>query len=216
MAEAGSWPSIQEHGLESTSALLDRYQVGGATRFAIESQRRTACFRLTHPRFPDVVIRDQKPMSDAALEKCLLDGLTPVAWYRMLNERCFFWLSRDRLRTLLSARAYRGRPQTLLTLTTRSLVEAYAAMIELSPINSGSTIMKPQPRGRETFLSIADYDFVAWRNKRRNATKAVVELVVRNAVSDARDHVVAVHEWTGAEAVEVWRRAGTDALEAPV
>jgi len=36
MAERGSWPSIREHGLLSTSALLDLYGKQGAEREAIE------------------------------------------------------------------------------------------------------------------------------------------------------------------------------------
>jgi hypothetical protein len=158
---------------------------------------------------PDAVIRDQKPMSEGALNKCLQDGLTPRDWYRILNERTFFWLSRDRLRRLLRARAYRGRPQTILTLETRSLVEAHGDRIELSPINSGATIFNPVPRGLRTFLPIEKYDFEGWR-KRRPAADAVVELVVRRGVPDVREHVVCVHDWTGTAMAEVWRRPGVD------
>lgn len=37
MAEAGSWPMIREHGLLSTSALLDLFGVVGSNRDVIES-----------------------------------------------------------------------------------------------------------------------------------------------------------------------------------
>jgi hypothetical protein len=64
----------------------------------------------------------------------------PEQWFETLNARVFFWLSRKRLRKLLNARAYRARPQTVLTLDTASLVDANRDRIRLSPINSGATI----------------------------------------------------------------------------
>ena len=35
MAHAGSWPMIQRHGLLSTTALLDLFEIGGERRFAL-------------------------------------------------------------------------------------------------------------------------------------------------------------------------------------
>ena len=46
-------------------------------------------------------------MSDAGLYKCLCDGLTPREWYRMLNSKVFFWVTRERLEKMLNARAYK-------------------------------------------------------------------------------------------------------------
>ena len=40
MAESGSWDSIRERGLLSTSALLDLYEISDPDREAIESTRR--------------------------------------------------------------------------------------------------------------------------------------------------------------------------------
>ena len=214
MAEPGSWPSICDHGLLSTDALLTRYGVSPKLRAEIETQRRPKGVTLRSEGMPEAVIRDQKPMSDDALRKCLEPGLSPADWYRILNERTFFWVSRVRLRKLLGARAYRSRPQTILTLATRSLVEAEAERIELCPINSGSTIFNPAPRGRRTFLPIEEYDFEGWRRK-RGGVDAVVELVVRGGVPDVRDHVLAVHDWADGVAIEVWRRPGTDPAVGP-
>jgi hypothetical protein len=45
---------------------------------------------ITHPAYGSAVIRDQKPMRDSALLKCLDKGLTPADWYRTLNRRVFF------------------------------------------------------------------------------------------------------------------------------
>jgi hypothetical protein len=208
MAAAASWPSIKKYGLLSTSALLRRYGVNGKRRASIQAKRRPECVTLQKQGFPNAVIRDNKPATDGALAKCLQDGLLPADWYRLLNDRTFFWLSKVRLRRLLGARAYRNNPQTVLTVDTRSLVEAHESRIELSPINSGSTIYNPSPRGKTTFLPIEDYDYDYWR-KKRGKDAAVVELIVRDSVPDVREHVLAVHEWVGGRFVEVWRRSGT-------
>jgi hypothetical protein len=167
MAEDGSWPSIQQHGLLSTSALLDLYEVEGGQRAGILSQHRPECVTVAKLGLPNAVIRDQKPMSEGALRRCLNGGVTPGEWFQILNEKAFFWLSRERLRGLLRAKAYRRYPQTVLTVRTATLVAAHRDRILLSPINSGSTIYKPQPRGRETFLPIAEYPFDAWKKSGR-------------------------------------------------
>lgn len=179
MAEPGSWPSIERHGLLSTSALLDLHGIHGPARDAIEARRRpqgvvvgAAC------------IRDQKPMDDSGLRSCLQDGLQPEDWYRLLNGRVFFWLTRARLLRLLHARPYRGLPHEVIAFDTASLVAAHRDAITLSPINSGATRPFPAPRGRATFLPIADYPYAAWRSRRPRGER-VVELTVQHAVCDA-------------------------------
>jgi hypothetical protein len=160
------------------------------------------------------VIRDQKPMSDAALTKCLLDGLTPAQWYEKLNKRTFFWLSKKSLCNLLGAKAYRNKPQIVLTLDTCSLVAAHRNRIELSPINSGSTY-NPVPRGLATFLPIEDYPFEYWRRKRRSLTKAIAELVVLDSVPDVALHVISVHRVAKETKQEIWRRPRLEPEDGP-
>ncbi|WP_407528489.1 DUF7002 family protein [Methylobacterium oryzisoli] len=209
MAEAGSWASIRANGLLSTRALLDLYGVAGAAREAILSRRRPDSVTLRRAGLPDAVVRDQKPMSDAGLRACLDDGLTPAQWYEILNEKVFFWPSRERLRRLLAARAYRGTPHLVLTLRTASLVAAHRDRVLMSPINSGATIMRPQRRGYATFRTIADYPVA---ERRRRAADAVAEVVVRDGVPDVADHVLAVHRCHLGEAETIWRspEAGPD------
>ena len=214
MAEDGSFESIKTNGLLSTSALLDLYGIEGQERVALESRRRPECVRISKAGQPDAIVRDQKPMTDSALRKCLPEDVSPSEWFEILNDRAFFWLSRDRLRGLLGARAYRGRPQTVLTVDTASLVKAHRDRIELSPLNSGATIYNPQPRGRNTFLPIADYPFNE-RRKTRQIEKAVVELVVRGGVPDIFDHLVSAHRIHNGVKSELWRRNGAAADDGP-
>ena len=183
VAERGSWPVIERHGLLSTSALLDLYGVHGPGRDAVEAQRRPEGVVLFHPSLGRAVVRDQKPMDDASLRRCLCDGLTPADWYRLLNGRVFFWLSRARLLRLLNARPYRHAAHDVLELDAAALVAAYADRITLSPINSGATRPFGVPRGLSTFLPIADYPYESWRRTRPRGER-VVELAVTGGVPD--------------------------------
>jgi hypothetical protein len=205
MAHQGGWPAIRDNGLMSATALLDAYGVRGKQREAFEFERRPECVRLDKDGLPGAVLRDQKPMADAPLAKCLRDGLEPREWYEILNARSFFWLSRERVWRLLKAKAYRDVTQTVLTVDTASLVSAHRRRIRLSPINSGSTLFNAQPRGRSTFMSVEDFPFNE-RAKRRTLANNVVELAVDHSVPDIFKHVLAVHEVKGNQIVRaIWR-----------
>lgn len=103
MADQGSWESIREHGLLSTSALLDLFEITSLERQAIESARRPASVQIRHPRYGVAVVRDQKPMSETKLQSCLI-GMEPREWYELLNRKAFFWPTRERVIRLLRAR----------------------------------------------------------------------------------------------------------------
>lgn len=191
MAEPRSWQSIQAHGLLSTSALLDLFEMKGYARHVLEAERRPDSVMIKHDVHGAATLRDNQPMSTKALERCLTDG-TPSDWYRNLNGRVFFWLTRDRVEGLLEARAYRDRSHLVIAFHTERLVRAHLDEITLSPINSGSTLYNAQPRGSATFLRIADYPW-AERRRLRGPKDAIAELTVTHAVHDAMDHVSAVH-----------------------
>ena len=205
MAERGSWDSIQEHGLLSTSALLDLFGVSGSDRRLIESCRRPESVTIKREGLGSAVIRDQKPMDDRGLDRCLQDGLTPQDWYEILNARVFFWLTRSRLVRLLTARAYVEAEHDVLEIDTAPLVAAYKQKITLAPINTGATKPMPAPRGRSTIVSIADFNYAARLTTHRK--EPVVELAVTSGVPDVREFVRRVVAMRGAvEVSEVWRR----------
>ena len=129
MAAPDSWDSIRKHGLLSTSRLLDLFEVPAEDRYSIERQRRSANVILEHPIHGRAVVRDQKPLNEKKLQRCLNDDTTPEEWYTILNAKVFFWLDPERLKGLREARAYRDNPQTYLTLDTRLVVEAPEAQI---------------------------------------------------------------------------------------
>ena len=195
MAEDGSWESIRHIGLLSTSALLDRFGIEGEQRHAIESCLRPEIVSIEHPKLGVALVRDNKPMQEIVLRRCLL-GMEPREWYEHLNRRVFFWVERKRLLKLLGARAYRDRPHLVLEVDTAELLRRHAERVTLSPINSGATFaMNPALRGPETFRHIADH----------LEGKPVVELAVDYAVLDIADFVLSVSRWHGAEVLEeVW------------
>jgi hypothetical protein len=206
MAQEGSWPSIQQRGLLSTSALLDLFQVSGTERELIESKHRPNSIQISHSLYGSAVIRDQKPMSDEGLKRSLLDEFTPDKWYRNLNSRVFFWLTEDRLKRLLNAKAYRGSRHTVLTLDSRLLLERHADRTSLSPINSGCTKPFPHPRGNGTFLPLSEYPFEDWRRKRA-AKDSIIELAIDYSVPDVKDIVISVAESGGGiEDNLIWSR----------
>lgn len=190
MADKDAWPSIQRHGLLSTTALLDLFEVKGREREALESAHRPESVRITHPKHGRAVVRDQKPMSDSGLLRCL-SGVTPTEWYRILNRRTFFWLTEERLQRLLGAGAYRAEAHCVLTVDTRALVTEHHNQIALSPINSGCTKPMPHPRGKECFLRIKDYAYDNWL-KKRHKKDPIVEVAVDYSVPNIASMVLRV------------------------
>ena len=188
MAERGAWKSIRDQGLLSTGALLDLYGITGDDRAMIESERRSTSIPIYRNGRPRVVVRDQLPMTDESLRRCLLDNMKPRDWYELLNSKVFFWLTKDRLHRLTSAKAYRGKPHDVLEVNTKSLIEVYRQRIWLCPMNSGNTKPYPHQRGKGTFLRIRDYPYSCWRRKRKTGER-VVELAVDYSIPDILRHV---------------------------
>ena len=202
MAERDSWASIRRHGLLSTSALLDLWELKGERRDRIEAMRRPENVGIDHPMLGRVVIRDQKPMDDAGLHRCLQDGLAPTDWYRLLNQRVFFWLTRPRLLRLLGARPYRELEHDVLQLDTAAMVRAHWDRVTLSPINSGATQPFPTARGLRTFLPIEEYPYGEWRERRPRGERAV-EFAVMGGVPDVTPFVRRVTRMRGGDVLSV-------------
>ena len=183
MAEAGSWPSIQEHGLLSTTALLDLFEVDATERRGIESEWRQDSISIAHAVHGTAVIRDQRPMPPAKLAGNLVN-MTPGEWYEFLNRKTFFWADWKRLTNLLNAYAYRNRDHCVLTVDTEALLTRHGNRTSLCSINSGF-VYHGGRRGRETFKPIANYP----------SGNRVWELAVECSVPDVADLVVRVEDW---------------------
>ena len=190
MAESGSWPSIQQRGLLSTTALLDLFEITGAERDGIEAARRPESIKITHPDHGEAWIRDNKPINATVLRRTL-EGMSEADWYRTLNGRVFFWLTEERLNKLRNAGAYGGREHDILTIDTARLLEAHRREVQLAHLNTGAVHAGANyPRGAGTFCSIDDYNWVD--RLKRAPREPIVELTVPYAVPDIADLAVAV------------------------
>ena len=201
MAESGSWRSVRERGLLSTTALLDLFGVDGATRYEIESEWRPSGVPIHHPIHGTVVIRDQWPMPPEHLAEGL-DGISPQQWYEFLNRRTFLWLSEQRLMRMLNAAPYRNAAHDVLTLDTRAFVGEYVDRITVCPINSGFAMPmfgKVTRRSFDTFQTIE-------QRAASGRLGGLAELTVDYAAPDAWRFVTSVESWCGKEYQEtIWR-----------
>lgn len=189
MAWEGAWPSIAKNGLLSTEALLDLFAYSGKARTDILAEHRAECVAISHPEHGEAVIRDQKPMNDTKLSRCLTGGMTPADWYRLLNGKVFFWTTPERLFKLVCAGPYRQHKHCILTLDTRKLVADYKQQITFAPINTGATFTDGTPRGRETFTRFEEFPYDAYRRKGRKRNDVFVELTVDYKVNDIMRYV---------------------------
>lgn len=201
MAEAGAWRSIQKHGLLPTAHIVETSDLPASERTKLLRHRRPTSTTIDHPLYGAIVVRDQAPLREDNLAKSLTDMTIPE-WLQTLNDRVFFWLHPDRLHGLLGARLYRKRQHDVLTIDTRSLVEAHLERVRLSPINSGATIFPTGvARGSTTFLPIDQFPFDE-RRKGRSIATVVTELAVIGGVPDVANYVTRVDTYIGDKATE--------------
>ena len=205
MAESGSWPSIKKYGLLSTTALLDMYNVRGKKRNETESCIRPQSVTISSKKYADAIIRDQKPLSEKKLIDLLDGGITPRQFYKLLNQRTFFWVREERLVRLLQARAYRDKSHDVLTVDTEKLVKKYEDKITLCKINSGATPYKNGRRGRQSFKRIKKYPFSEYKKTR--GKDAIVELAVDYGIPDIKNHIVRVDTWSNGKKIKnIWNQ----------
>ncbi|MCO8161105.1 hypothetical protein NJC38_02925 [Pseudomonas sp. 21LCFQ010] len=199
MAERGTWESIKQRGLMSTSAVLDHFSVAGSDRARFESEHRLMKMGVRAGDPSDIMLRDQKPMPEERLLRAIVDGTSPREWYELINNKVFFWAQEERLHVLLGARDYKSLEHDVLTLDSASFIPAYAEKIWLCHMNSGNTWPMPHRRGRGIFCRIPDYP-----TKPSGApVKEVVELVADYAVPDIERFVIEVRRMRGSEVLSV-------------
>ena len=195
----GAWDRIRSHGLLPASELVARSDLPTDEKDRLVSQPRPGSVELTIPGMGDALIYDNLPMTEAALARCLDDGLTPADWLRMINDRVFFWPTKSGLRSLRESKLNRSRDRVTLVVDTLALAERYLDRLELTPINSGSTIRQPARRGLATFAPVADYSHAQWRRLRRDRGEVrgldtIKEVVARGGVPDIAECVLDVRD----------------------
>ncbi|MGN7936037.1 hypothetical protein BIV08_14785 [Pseudomonas sp. AF76] len=199
MAERGTWESIQQRGLMSTTAVLDHLDVADGERARFESEHRDQKMDVRAGHTSNIVLRDQKPMPEKRLLQALTNGTTPRQWYELINDKVFFWVEEERLHRLLGARDYRTLEHDVLTLNSAEFIPAYAEKIWLCHMNSGNTWPIPHRRDTDIFRRIADYPV----KRSGKPVKNVVELVVDYSVPNITDYVLEVRRMRGSEVLGV-------------
>lgn len=189
IAWGGSWQSIQESGLLSTMALLRLYGKSNSEISVITQTRREHWIKIDCPGRPQAVIRDQKPLTDSGLRMALPDNVEPSAWYELINSMVFFWPTKKRLKTMISAPAYRKVKHDVLLVDTKKLVELEGPNIRLSHMNSGCTRPYPHRRDFDLFKRFEDYPFDN-RLYRYGRAKAIAEVCVLDRVDRIREAVL--------------------------
>ena len=191
MAERESWDTIRRHGLLGTEALLNLFEIPTAQREMVLTRQRTESVVIEHQLHGRAVIRDQKPLLRSKLEGCL-KGCSFQQWLQMLNSRVFFWLTRERLQTLMCAREYCAKAHVVLVLDTLRLASDLTQTITLAPMNTGNTRPFAHPRSLATFSPMADYPFE--ERKHRGLYYMVVELAVEGSVPNIMKYVIEAAE----------------------
>ena len=191
IAWGGSWPSIEEHGLLSTKALLDLYDKDEGEIAKLTRSRRAHWVTINCPGRPCAVLRDQKPMTDEGLVRALRGTAAPWQWYDLINSMVFFWPTKDRLETMITTSAYRNVRHDVLVIDCDALVRLEEPNIRLSRMNSGCTKPMPHPRDMGLFKRIEDYPFPT-RHSPSVVAKAVAEVCVVDRVERIAEAVLEV------------------------
>lgn len=191
IAWGGSWPSINEHGLLSTEALLRSYGKSDDEITALTHARRQHWVEIDCPGRPRATLRDQKPLTDGGLRRALPDSIQPWQWYDLINSMVFFWPTKKRLKTMISASTYQEIEHDVLLVDTETLVRLEESNVRLSRMNSGSTKPMAHPRDMDLFKRFGDYPFET-RLRNQGRERAVAEVCVIERVDRIREAVVDV------------------------
>lgn len=206
MAEADTWESIKKLGLLSTLALTELFEITGTEKRQLVSERRPESVQICHPKYGIVTIRDNKPLADKKLLKWLIE-MSPREWYETLSRKVFFWTTKERLVTMLNARAYRNHKHTVITVDAALLIERNAERVTLTPINSGAMSFGGSPRGIGTFRTLDEWPD-AEGPRSGKLIKPVVEVAVEHYISNMQDIAIRVDEMKGGRLVKrIWAPA---------
>lgn len=182
-------PGIRKHGLLPASSLLALFEIPSKQRELVESRRRATSVAIRHPVHGEATLTDNQPLSNAALSSCLDDGLTPADWLRLLNQRVFFWVDEKDVDSHLRASIRLGEKRVVLMLDTLGVIRSRYELVELAPINTGSTIRRPARRGLSTFTPARLHGYREWQ-RLRGGHDRVKELTIKGCVDDIDAHMI--------------------------
>jgi hypothetical protein len=165
---------IREQGLRSAQSLADFHCFTAEEREASLLMRRR-CIQSLH----GVTIRDQHTAPESKMKSCLVK-ITIPEWFALLNSKTFFFLTFERAGRF--AESYSSYDNALLEIDTEVLLATHAGVASLCKLNSGDFLNSPRPRGRASFIPLADY---AYKNKRDTPAELTVDTPIPNILDFA-------------------------------
>jgi hypothetical protein len=199
LAWEGALDGMLKHGLLSTEALLDLYDIQGERRMKLLEEHRPLPETLCDPVHGTAVIRDTHALDPTQLPDLLTNDMTPQQYRRTLNQRVFFWPTTKRLNKMIAA--YPQVPQTVLEIGSRTLLERCRKRVQLSRINSGTIQFNAPPRGNGTFE-----EFFAYPYGNRNDTPAEVTVMGSISAADIGDMLLNVFHLANGSRTLIWSR----------
>ncbi len=112
----------------------------------------------------ECLLRDQRPISEKALQKCLTDGWVVGDFIESLNSRVFFWPTLKRLQ--IHYNRYQQENPKIIKVPTRELIALNSRALRFCHLNSGATRCHPKwkgappPRGQDTFRRPAECEYL--------------------------------------------------------
>lgn len=187
LADIRNLKSIQAHGLLSTQRLVE-----------LSTNVDRSMLRQHRPEgtYLDVgaFIRDQSNMQRKSIERALRSGVTPEDWFELLNSKVFFWLDLDRLNCHRAA--CKNQKQVVLAIDAHRMLDEYAPLASVSPINSGHAMRTAVPRNLSTFVPYKKWVESGWDSEqvpgvsRRRGALWPAELAVTGHIPDIARFVV--------------------------
>ncbi|WP_263383117.1 DUF7002 family protein [Granulicella arctica] len=160
-------PGIERHGLQSPAALADLHDFTPEEREATLTTRRR-CIQDLH----NLSLRDQHTAPEARMKSCLV-RITIPDWLALLNSKIFFFLSQEK--ALRLAEGYADYKSVLLEVDTAALLASHAPHATLCKLSSGDFLHNPRPRGRDSFIPVADY---AYKKSRDTPAELTIDVPI--------------------------------------
>jgi hypothetical protein len=187
LADIRNLKSIQAHGLFSTRRLVE---------LSTNLDRSTLRQHRPEGKYLDfgAFIRDQSNMRRKSLVRALRSGVTPEEWLELLNSKVFFWLDLNRLNGHRAA--CKSQKQVVLAIDAGRMLDQYAALASVSPIDSGHAMRTAVPRNFTTFVPYQKWVESGWDSEqvpgvsRRRQALRPAELAVAGQVPDIARFVI--------------------------
>lgn len=160
LTDRRNWDIIKEVGsLHSTELIVNRSNLDEAEKNKILHNRRPVHAQIPINGF-SYFLRDQRPISEKNLIKCLTNGWTVSDFLYHLNRRVFFWPTINRLRSHYDRYAHEN--PIIIKVSSRTML-ALNKDAEFCRLNSGATRSSsylngaPPERGEDTFQPASLY-----------------------------------------------------------